>query len=176
MKTMKRAALTYGVMITFFVLLVIFQSIHAEVFKWVDDKGTVHFTEDPYTIPERYGNQVERRSLPEDSNVRKGERSDSFDIIDFIDNTRKYAGRTLSMKLTIFSSIFADRGQSLQNFTGSYVNFKGYYGNSSLDIRVYIPKSLSVPKAAYGDRVMVTFICKDGDLRNGNEAISISRL
>jgi hypothetical protein len=116
MKTMKRAVLTFGVMITFFVLLVIFQSIHAEVFKWVDDKGTVNFTEDPSTIPERYRNQLERRSLPEDSNVRKGVRSDSFDIIDFIDNTRKYAGRTLSMKLSISSSIFGDRGQSLQDF------------------------------------------------------------
>ena len=30
--------------ITLFGLLSIFQLTHAEVFKWVDEKGTVHFT------------------------------------------------------------------------------------------------------------------------------------
>jgi len=27
---------------------------NAEIFKWVDEKGTVHFTDDPATIPEKY--------------------------------------------------------------------------------------------------------------------------
>jgi hypothetical protein len=39
--------------------------IHAEVYKWVDEKGTVHFTEDNSTIPEKYGQQVEKIYLPE---------------------------------------------------------------------------------------------------------------
>lgn len=43
-----------ALMITLFGLLPIFQLAHAEVFKWVDEKGTVHFTEDPETIPEKY--------------------------------------------------------------------------------------------------------------------------
>jgi hypothetical protein len=34
------------------------QIANAEVFKWVDDKGTVHFTEDPSTIPEKYREQA----------------------------------------------------------------------------------------------------------------------
>ena len=40
---------------------------HAEVYKWVDEKGTVHFTDDNSRIPEKYGQQVEKRSLLEDS-------------------------------------------------------------------------------------------------------------
>jgi hypothetical protein len=40
---------------------------HAEVFKWVDEKGGVHFTEDPATIPERYREKVENRTTEEDS-------------------------------------------------------------------------------------------------------------
>jgi hypothetical protein len=54
------AALTIG-------LLMIPFLVYAEVYKWVDEKGTVHFTDDNSTIPEKYGQQVERRSLQEDS-------------------------------------------------------------------------------------------------------------
>jgi hypothetical protein len=59
-KTVLIAALTIG-------LLMIPFLVYAEVYKWVDEKGTVHFTDDNSTIPEKYGQQVERRSLPEDS-------------------------------------------------------------------------------------------------------------
>jgi len=41
-------------MIILFGLLSIFQLTHAEVFKWVDEKEAVHFTDDPATIPEKY--------------------------------------------------------------------------------------------------------------------------
>jgi len=37
-----------------------------EIFKWVDDKGTVHFTEDPATIPEKYREKVKSRATEED--------------------------------------------------------------------------------------------------------------
>lgn len=37
-----------------------------EIFKWVDDKGTVHFTEDPATIPEKYKNQAKSRQTDDD--------------------------------------------------------------------------------------------------------------
>ena len=59
-KTVLMAALTIG-------LLMIPFLVYAEIYKWVDEKGTVHFTDDNSTIPEKYGQQVERRSLPEDS-------------------------------------------------------------------------------------------------------------
>ena len=36
-------------------------STYAEMYKWVDDKGTVHFTDDPLTIPEKYREDAETR-------------------------------------------------------------------------------------------------------------------
>lgn len=46
---------------------VIPQSVHPEIYRWIDEKGGVHFTEDPATIPEKYRNQIDRRTTDEDS-------------------------------------------------------------------------------------------------------------
>ena len=40
--------------------------VSAEIFKWVDEKGITHFTEDESAIPEKYREQVERRPTKED--------------------------------------------------------------------------------------------------------------
>jgi hypothetical protein len=40
--------------------------VSAEIFKWVDEKGTTHFTEDESAIPEKYRQQVEKRPTKED--------------------------------------------------------------------------------------------------------------
>jgi hypothetical protein len=58
-KTVLIAALTMS-------LLMIPFLVHAEVYKWVDEKGTVHFTDDNSRIPEKYGQQVEKRFFSED--------------------------------------------------------------------------------------------------------------
>lgn len=47
-------------------LLFISQLSHAEIYKWVDEKGTVHFTEDPATIPEKYRDKANSRTTEED--------------------------------------------------------------------------------------------------------------
>jgi len=52
--------------IVIFSLSLIFQTAHAEIFKWVDEKGTVNFTEDPATIPEKYRDKVKSRTTEED--------------------------------------------------------------------------------------------------------------
>lgn len=46
----------------FFILLFLFltQLSFAEVYKWVDEKGGVHFTDDILQIPEKYRPQIER--------------------------------------------------------------------------------------------------------------------
>ena len=41
--------------------------IHAEVYKWVDDKGTVHFTDDYTNIPEKYLPFAEAQGFPKES-------------------------------------------------------------------------------------------------------------
>jgi len=65
MKVMfNRIAMVLSIVI--FGLLLIFQIAHAEIFKWVDEKGTVNFTEDPETIPEKYRDKVKSRTTEED--------------------------------------------------------------------------------------------------------------
>ena len=34
---------------------------HAQVYKWVDDSGTLHFTDDPAKVPEEYWDRVEEK-------------------------------------------------------------------------------------------------------------------
>jgi uncharacterized protein (UPF0335 family) len=38
-----------------------------EVYRWVDEKGTVHFSEDASSIPERYRERIEKKSMSEES-------------------------------------------------------------------------------------------------------------
>ena len=63
METMKRMVALLAVVL---VSLMIFQLAHAEIYKWVDEKGTVHFTEDPATIPEKYWDKAKSRTTEED--------------------------------------------------------------------------------------------------------------
>jgi hypothetical protein len=40
-------------------------SVHAqEIYQWVDEKGTVHFTDDVSQIPEKYQDQVKKKETP----------------------------------------------------------------------------------------------------------------
>jgi hypothetical protein len=38
-----------------------------EVYKWVDEKGTVHFSEDESSVPEKYREQIKKKSVPEEA-------------------------------------------------------------------------------------------------------------
>jgi|APFre7841882724_1041349.scaffolds.fasta_scaffold18202_2 hypothetical protein len=38
----------------------------AEIYKWVDEKGTINFTDDPVTIPQEYWGKIESRKTEED--------------------------------------------------------------------------------------------------------------
>jgi hypothetical protein len=58
-KTVLMATLAIG-------LLTIPFLVHAEVYKWIDDKGGVHFTEDYSSIPEKYRPVAETRRFPQD--------------------------------------------------------------------------------------------------------------
>ena len=37
-----------------------------EIYKWVDEKGTVHFSEDESGVPEKYRDQAEKKSMKEE--------------------------------------------------------------------------------------------------------------
>jgi|YelNatPaOPRAMG01_1025707.scaffolds.fasta_scaffold155937_1 clan AA aspartic protease (TIGR02281 family) len=45
-------------------LLTISSPIHSEIYKWIDEKGTIHFADDPSKIPERYRENTETLSAP----------------------------------------------------------------------------------------------------------------
>jgi len=61
---LKRIAIILSTII--FGLLLNSQLAHAEIYKWADEKGTVHFTEDPATIPEKYRAKTKSRQTEED--------------------------------------------------------------------------------------------------------------
>ena len=42
-------------------------SLAKEIYKWVDEKGTVHFSEDESSVPEDYREQTEKKPVPEEA-------------------------------------------------------------------------------------------------------------
>mgnify|MGYP006270071921 FL=1 len=48
----------------FFIVIVLVSPSYGEMYKWVDEKGTVHFTDDVSTIPEKFRQDVEERESP----------------------------------------------------------------------------------------------------------------
>jgi Domain of unknown function (DUF4124) len=66
-KTLLVAALTIG-------LLSIPLLVHAEVYKWIDDKGDVHFTDDYSNIPEKYRPAAEHQRSPEETSPARVEK------------------------------------------------------------------------------------------------------
>ncbi len=55
-----------GLLACMVVGLVMVKPTHAEIYKWVDEKGTIHFTEDPSKIPEKYREKTQSRTTEED--------------------------------------------------------------------------------------------------------------
>lgn len=54
----------------------VYPSQAKEVYKWVDEKGTIHFAEDESSFPEEYRDQLEKKSLKEDSKTPKVRKQD----------------------------------------------------------------------------------------------------
>jgi clan AA aspartic protease (TIGR02281 family) len=55
--------------LSLFIIIVLVSPSYAEMYKWVDEKGTVHFTDDVSTIPEKYRQDVEERKAPKETAV-----------------------------------------------------------------------------------------------------------
>jgi len=94
------------------------------------------------------------------------------DPTDFMNNTEKYRGKQITVTGHISSVIFASDNESLRDYKGKV--FELYVYATGDHIKIFIPENLTdVPKAVFPDRVVVTFICKDGDPKHGNVAVSI---
>lgn len=59
---MKKISLIIAVGMLFFSVLAFGQ----EVYKWVDEKGTVHFSDDLGQVPEKYRNQIQKETPPKE--------------------------------------------------------------------------------------------------------------
>jgi len=53
------------------VLAVLAPSSYGEMYKWVDEKGTVHFSDDLSSIPEKYREDAETRKPPKETSTPK---------------------------------------------------------------------------------------------------------
>ncbi len=56
-------------LLLFIMMAVLVPSSHGEMYKWVDEKGTVHFTDDLSSIPEKYRQDAETRKPPKEGSV-----------------------------------------------------------------------------------------------------------
>jgi hypothetical protein len=68
---MRKATGAWALIAALILILVDFPSRANEIYKWVDEKGTVHFSEDESNVPEEYRDQVEKKSVPEESKPPK---------------------------------------------------------------------------------------------------------
>ena len=56
-------------LLLFIMMAVLVPSSHGEMYKWVDEKGTVHFTDDLSSIPEKYRQDAETRKPSKEGSV-----------------------------------------------------------------------------------------------------------
>ncbi len=139
-------------------------------------------------------NNTEKLQVPEkievkEKTIEKKEEVKELDVYDFLDFTEKYKGQIFEWKMEIEESIHNDysqetvnnpyydfKNETLQDYVGKTVMFDYItkYGEPNVTLSIFIPENLVVPKATYGNSLMVKFKC-GGDLKNGNTAISITR-
>jgi len=56
----------HGMSILLIMLLAVSFSHSAEIYRWTDEKGTVHFTDDVSKIPEQYRDQIRTLEVPQE--------------------------------------------------------------------------------------------------------------
>ncbi len=61
------------IIILFFLFIFIYEISFAEIFKWVDEKGVLHYTDDALQVPEKYRPKAKKIELPEGVEEKKDE-------------------------------------------------------------------------------------------------------
>lgn len=93
-------------------------------------------------------------------------------IVEFIDHPDRFKGKSLRGLLTVMSPVRG--GDSLRNYRNRDVLFRCAEGRDQLDLRIRMPDK-DLPNAHAFDQLVVTFVCKDGELLTGNEAVAVDR-
>jgi hypothetical protein len=97
-------------------------------------------------------------------------------ISKFIDHTDRYKSQVVTLPLMVRSRELIPPGQTLRALAGGAARFQGTSEDGNrLDLIIDLPRSLEIPKLSFGDRAVVSFRCKEGDLQRGNEAVEIRR-
>jgi hypothetical protein len=92
------------------------------------------------------------------------------EYVDLNDHPERYKGKTLRLLLTVETGISARNGDSLRNYSGQDVRFYGFgMGRGNVDLVIQMPKKGDLPNAHGHDDLVVTFICRNGQLQSGNE-------
>ena len=98
-----KANCLWAILITIF--LHIPRLFSGEVYRWTDDKGTIHLTDDVSKIPERYGDQAEKIEVQEETlkEVEKiGKQEEGPDRVkDYLENLEKKIEMKKSMEKKI---------------------------------------------------------------------------
>ena len=128
------------------------------------------------------GNMNSMNSKEENISVNTNT-DEEFPHNEMIDNTENFKGKTLKSVFTYNldgTTDIKDGLKDLMNQSINGLNIKCYSyglgkGSNKLDIVFFIPKDMKVPNVHYLDRVIVEFICEEGNLNIGNRVISITR-
>ncbi len=66
-----------------------------EIYRWTDEKGTTHFTDDASTIPEKYRREAEKKKVVEEEAAREDEIiKESGRSEEGVDRVKKYLEKT----------------------------------------------------------------------------------
>ena len=159
-KTVLIAALTISLLIIPFL-------VHAEVYKWVDEKGTVHFTDDNSGIPEKYGQQVEKRSFSEDPKPMTEEKKTESKTAGI-----PFSSSGMGETPLLFSGLISTVGSGTIIVTGEGKNMV-FLISEDTSIKTDYGKDVSFSQLKNGSPVTIEYIKKGDDNHASSVTVSI---
>lgn len=106
-------------------------------------------------------NQVEK--------APKTNKASNAEFVDFVDNTAKFKGRTITLEMHqqfTLREVVGKNGASPYFFASK---------PAKLAVVITIPPDLPIPNAQPDEELLVTFTCTEGSLERGNVAKFITR-
>ena len=88
----------------------------------------------------------------------------------FLENPNEFKGQTIGLAIHFVDDV---EGQSLKDKMNNDASFSTFDGINNAVIKVKIVQNMNVPDARYKDLVLISFLCQDGSLTEGNIAVKI---
>jgi hypothetical protein len=160
-RTVLIAVLAIGFLVTPF-------SIHAQVYKWIDDKGTIHFTDDYSNIPEKYLPIAESQGFQKESSLPTPKEK-SAPVL-----APKSSGSSEQETPRLFSGLITGLDSS-----GTFITVAGdgkemvFTVSEDTIIKTDYGKDVSFGELKDGRPVTIEYIEKDGELQARSVTVSI---